>query len=134
MSAAGPVYVCVAPKGPAPLRTIWASQPLPSALRRTPPEILLAHLHAGRGAMADYFYACYDFDVPLPSGPRQVETSTTTNPWRARLASWALRPQWSQRLHKSLLAVSVKVFYFKGIISKVDVRQDRTLVDDGLSF
>lgn len=81
--------------------------------------------------MADYFYACYDFDVPLPSGPRQVETSTSTHPWCARLASWALRPQWRQRLHKSLLAVSVKVFYVKGIISKVDARHDCSLVDDG---
>lgn len=81
--------------------------------------------------MADYFYACYDFDVPLPSGPRQVETSTSTHPWRARLASWTLRPELRQRLHKSLMALSVKVFYIKGIFAKVDMRQERVLADDG---
>lgn len=87
--------------------------------------------------MADYFYACYNWDVPLPSGPRQVETSTTTHPWRARLAShWTLRPECRQRLHKSFLAISVRVFAIKGIISKVDARQrqNRVLEDDGLLF
>lgn len=84
--------------------------------------------------MADYFYACYDFDVPLPSGPRQVETSTSTHPWRARLASWTLRPELRQRLHKSLMALSVKVFYIKGIFAKVDMRQERVLADDGPSL
>lgn len=85
--------------------------------------------------MADYFYACYNWDVPLPSGPRQVETSTTTHPSRARLASrWTLRPEWRQRLHKSFLAISVRVLAIKGIISKVDVRQKHVLVDNGLLF
>lgn len=85
--------------------------------------------------MADYFYACYNWDVPLPSGPRQVETSTTTHRWRARLASsWTLRPEWRQRLQKSFLAISVRVLAIKGIISKVDVRQKHVLVDKGLLF
>lgn len=85
--------------------------------------------------MADYFYACYNWDVPLPSGPRQVETSTTTHPSRATLASrWTLRPEWRQRLHKSFLAISVRVLAIKGIISKVDVRQKHVLVDNGLLF
>lgn len=83
--------------------------------------------------MADYFYACYNWDVPLPSGPQQVETSTPTHPWRARLASrWALRPEWRQRLHKSFLAISVRVLAIKGIVSKVDVRQNRVLADNGV--
>lgn len=83
--------------------------------------------------MADYFYACYNWDVPLPSGPRQVETSTTTHRWRARLASsWTLRPEWRQRLQKSFLAISVRVLAIKGIISRVDARQNHVLVDNGL--
>lgn len=82
--------------------------------------------------MADYFYACYDFDLPLPPRPAQVEASAA-RPWRARLAScWALRPEWGHRLHEGFLAISVKVFAIKGIIRKVDVRQKHALAGDGL--
>lgn len=55
--------------------------------------------------MADYFYASYHFDVPLPSGSGQVETSTL-HPWRARLASfWTFRPEIRQCLQKGVLPI-----------------------------
>lgn len=89
--------------------------------------------------MADYFYACYQFDVLLPPpGPRQAETSTThphPHPWRARLASrWTLRREWRQFLHNSFTAVSVKLFVVKGIFAKVDAKRKHDLVENGLSF
>ena len=82
--------------------------------------------------MADYFYASYHFDVPLPPRPEQVETSTT-QPWRARLACyWTMWPEIRQRLQKRLLEASVRVFSDKGIVSRVGMKQKRVPGDKGL--
>lgn len=123
---------CVAPKTPAPLRTKLLNQPPPSTLCHMPPEILWPFTVLG--AMADYFYASYHFDVPLPSAPESVETSTT-RPWRARLAScWALWPEIRQCLEKRLLNVPLRVFSNKTIVSKVHLKQNRVPGGPGMYF
>lgn len=121
---------CVAPKGPAPLPTIEPT----AALHTVPhaPEILWPFTVLG--AMADYFYASYHFDVPLPSATESVETSTT-RPWRARLAScWALWPEIRQCLEKRLLSVPLRVFSNKSIVSKVHLKQNRVPGGPGMYF